>query len=388
MQSQRNKKLDEISRLFPDDKVVLAKNGKFCIERKAFIKGINYLKKALALDPLDRNNKEALCVAYVKASLDFARKRTAERYREFMRNAMELGLPDTNNMTLGQPYLRVRQAIFEWIAGHEEEGKLILRDVLEENSDSGQLTYFAYLIGRTYRAPQPCISMLEKDVKALFRNPWPNMAATFADIITHVDLTRLPKPWIYREFDPLNTYATKAAGKACTAAAAEKIVVYAMEQGFRGENLALLYIRKILKEDPRNPLFLYFDYTYKYDIQGAFRHPSRDELRSLKEILAIAVERNERLLVDVLNKKIRETEAYLLEPPDYDRDDEDREKEEGWDYEASEEGDEDWDDLSSNYEEILKNLNKLKNLKIPFKKRVPRPKKSSPHQPSLFDDLD
>jgi len=63
--------------------------------------------------------------------------------------------------------------------------------------------------------------MLEKDVKALFRNPWPNMAATFADIITHVDLTRLPKPWIYREFDPLNTYATKAAGKACTAAAAE-----------------------------------------------------------------------------------------------------------------------------------------------------------------------
>lgn len=142
MQSQRNKKLDEISRLFPDDKVVLAKNGKFCIERKAFIKGINYLKKALALDPLDRNNKEALCIAYVKASLDFDRKRTAERYREFMRNAMELGLPDTNNMTLGQPYLRVRQAIFEWIAGHEEEGKLILRDVLEENSDSGQLTYF------------------------------------------------------------------------------------------------------------------------------------------------------------------------------------------------------------------------------------------------------
>jgi len=29
-----------------------------------------------------------------------------------------------------------------WIAGHDVVCKLILRDVLEENSDSGQLTYF------------------------------------------------------------------------------------------------------------------------------------------------------------------------------------------------------------------------------------------------------
>ena len=54
---KRNKKLDEISRLFPDDKDVLARNGNYCIERKAYLKGIEYLKRAVALDPLARINR-------------------------------------------------------------------------------------------------------------------------------------------------------------------------------------------------------------------------------------------------------------------------------------------------------------------------------------------
>jgi len=86
---KRNKKLDEIIRLFPDDKDILAKNGNFCIERKAFIKGIELLKRAAALDPLDRTNREFLCIAYIKASLHFAKEGTTRRYREFMGNAIE-----------------------------------------------------------------------------------------------------------------------------------------------------------------------------------------------------------------------------------------------------------------------------------------------------------
>ena len=385
MQSKRNKKLDEINRLFPDDKVVLVKNGKFCVERKAFIKGIDYLKKAVALDPLDRNNREALCVAYIKASLHFAQKGPAGRYREFMTNAMELGQPGTNNMTLGHQYLQVRHAVFEWIAGHEEEGNLIFEDALERNSDSGQLTYFAYLIGRTYRAPQARVSRLEKEVKAIFRNPLPGLAATFADIITYVELIALSKPWLYRELDLLNAYATKAADKACTVAEAERIVRYALDQEMKGEKLGRLYIRKVLKKDPRNPLFLYFEHIYKYDMQSPFRSPPRDKLQKLKDILAIAVERNERLLVDILNKRMREVETYVLNPPHDDWEDEEEEDERVWDYEAAGESDEDWDDPFINSEEILKNLAKLQN---PFKKLAPRPKKTNPKQLSLFDDLD
>ncbi|HAJ26250.1 MAG TPA: hypothetical protein DCG53_03230, partial [Syntrophus sp. (in: bacteria)] len=77
--TKRNKKLDEISRLFPDDKDVLAKNGNYCVERKAYLKGIEYLKRAVALDSMSRFNRESLSVAYIKASLHFARQKKIPR---------------------------------------------------------------------------------------------------------------------------------------------------------------------------------------------------------------------------------------------------------------------------------------------------------------------
>jgi hypothetical protein len=372
--SKRNKKLDEISRLFPDDKETLVKNGHFCIERKSFIKGIEYLKRAATLDPLDRQIKEGLCIAYIKTARHFAGKgEPGRRYREFMGEAMGLAEAGLDNINLGLPYLKVRLAIFEWISGCDQQGGLLLEDVVSTDDGAPQVMYFAYLIGRIYEAPAQHVSRLEKQVKEVFENPAPAVAAAFTDILQYVNRIDLPKFWISREFNRLNQYAMDAAVKVCIPLEAEKIVRYAFTQGSPGKRLADRYIRIILDQDPRNPLFLHFQYLN--ETADPSRPPTTFDLQQLKDILAISVERNERILINLLNKHIRLVEDYLsLSNLDYDWDDDD----DGNDLDGVENGKVELRDV---IEEIAKKLN-------PGQRSSSRKKKGKADikQPSLFDD--
>ena len=51
--SERNRLLDRMTARFPDDKKVLLHAGQGCIERKALVKGLDYLARARQLDQLD-----------------------------------------------------------------------------------------------------------------------------------------------------------------------------------------------------------------------------------------------------------------------------------------------------------------------------------------------
>jgi hypothetical protein len=365
---KRNKKLDEIIRLFPDEDS-LAKNGNFCIERKAFIKGIEFLKRAAALDPLDRNNRESLCVAYIKASLHFAKEGNTRRYREFMGDAIEMGEPGLGNMNLGRPYLQTRLAIFEWIGGCEEEGNRLWADVISKGNCNLRLLYFAWLVGRMYGVRESHLSQLQKLIKPIFQNPTPADAATLTDVIKYVYRIDPTKPWFDEEFHRLNRYALDAVDKACTPQEAEKIIRYAFEQERDGNKVVQRYIKKMLAQDPRHPLFLYFKYLS--DRSNHFRPPAENDLQILKGILTIAVERNERLLINILNKELRKIDSLLsLESPFDDEDAED-DSEEPFDFRKL-------------FEETVKRLKTAKK-SSPRRKRVPPDDNS---QASLFDDLD
>ena len=362
---KRNKKLDEIIKLFPDDKDILAKNGNFCIERKAFIKGIEFLKRAAALDPLDRTNREFLCIAYIKASLHFAKEGTIRRYREFMGDAIEMGEPGLENMNLGRPYLQARLGIFEWIAGCEDEGNRLLADVIGSGNDDLRLSYFAYLVGRAYGTPEPCLSQLQIHINTIFRNPTPAAAAALTDVIKYVNLIALPKPWLDNEFHRLNRYALEAADNACNPREAEKIVRYAIEQEKGGDKLVQRYVEKILAQDPRHPLFLYFQYMY--DRSKHFRPPTENDRQRLKDILALAVERKERLLVNALNKELRKIEDSPSMKSPFD----------------DEEDIEGTIDFRKIFEETVKEFKAVKNSSSRRKRLQP-----DIRQTSLFDDLD
>jgi len=374
--TKRNKKLDEIGRLFPDDKDVLAKNGNYCIERKAFIKGIEYLKRAVALDPLSRINRESLGIAYIKASLHFARQKKSPRYRDFMKEAVEMDEADPLNMTLGRPYLLARQAIFEWIGGYEKEGNQHLSDATENGNEDGRVSYFAYLISKAYDAPSPLISLLENDLKPILVAPSPSVAAALTDVYKYVQLIAPDKFWLQKEAKRLNAYALKAADQPCTPRDAEKIIHYAFDERWPDRALINCYIKKMLKLDPSSPLFLYFQYLYDRSLQFV-QPPTEKDLKRLRDIQTMAVERNERLLINLLGKEIRQIEEFLSSP--YGDDDDD-------------DLDDDDDDLKGiDFEKLAAELEEeMDGMLDPRGKLSSRRKNkhAAKSQGSLFDDLD
>jgi hypothetical protein len=292
-----------------------------------------------------------------------------------MQQALETAQSGLENMTLGRPYLLGRLAVFEWMTGHDKEGDRAMAEAISESGDEARLTYFVYLIGRTYGIKEPHISRLKKLIGRFFENPEPTAAAVFCEILSYVNHIALPKPWIRQEFDLLSKYATRAATKLTTPLEAEKIVRFALERPGAGLNLARRYIRKALEQDPRHPTFLYYEYLCETDDGTASARPIRDHIRRLKDILVIAVERNERLLVDTLNKTIRMVQAELSSPLgdfDYEEDDDDPE------------ADFIDDDDDDEFERLIEEAERVLD---PFKKPRRQNKTGSPGkgQESLFD---
>ncbi len=69
----QNKLLDDLTKRFPDNKFILLKTGARAVDRKAFGKGLAALRKALALDPLDRQTREMVAAALVAQIREFRR---------------------------------------------------------------------------------------------------------------------------------------------------------------------------------------------------------------------------------------------------------------------------------------------------------------------------
>jgi tetratricopeptide (TPR) repeat protein len=381
--AKRNRKLDEISRLFPDDKDVLLQNGNNCIERKAYLKGVEYLRRAHALDPLSRTNREALGVALIKTSLHFARQIKIVRCRKLMKEALELGEADSANMTLGRPYLLIRMAIFEWISGGEEgeeEGNLLLAEALKNGNEDGRLPYFAYMIGRTYDVGRTFIDKLDKAAQKAVANLSPAGVAAMAEVAGYIRLLGPPALWFQRERELLNRRALKAAEQPCLAGDAEKIIRYAFDQTRVDHDLISRYVNNILRRDPKSPLFLYFRYLNEFD-PYSFEFKKQEYLKSLKEIHDLAVERNERLLVNLLDRDIRKIETELSSPGGsdygnkYDFDDEAKVDDKDFDQ----------DDFKRLANDFIEEMNKFSG--SGGKSSSPRKKKGAGNaQPSLFDD--
>jgi len=302
--SERNKKLDEITRLFPDDRDVLVKNGSLCIKRKAFLKGIGYLKRALILNPLEGRVREYLILGCISAALQSVSRGNNLRYREFMQDAMEAGEPGLHNMNLCHPYILLRWAAMEWITGQEERGDELYRDALDRGDNNIRLVYFTYLIISIYGTPplRP-FNFLEKQVKEIFKTPSPSVAAAITEIMYYVRQIDPRHPRLRREFDRLKTFAMKAVTLPCTVEEAKSIVSYAYAQPRKEWGLIKAYTDKILRSDPRHPWFLYFRLLHSRRGELLYA-PRPQDLAALEEILALAVERHDRFLVEKLNKII------------------------------------------------------------------------------------
>jgi hypothetical protein len=135
----------------------------------------------------------------------------------------------------------------------------------------------------------------------------------------------------------------------------------------------MVYIRRILEKDSRNPLFLYFEYlTEKMD---ECHSPTDSDLQRVKDILTIAVERNDRLLINDLNKAINSIQDFLSLAIEND-----------WDA-ADDDGD-DWDGDMNEKSELGRIYEEIKKILKPGSGSSSQKKKARNilNQPSFFDD--
>ena len=312
-----NKKLDEIIRLFPEDKDALVKAGAGCIKRNAFQKAMKYLERAIQLDPIDAEVREYFEIACIKASLNYAKKSNVDRYRELLAKALANGLPNSDDFNRGHAYLYSRWAGFELLNDNAEETEKMMALASNATEKGLRLTYFFLLISRFYGVHKEFLKQRENQIKQEFsKKHSPEKAVIFADVISYF-WNFSPLEWLHNETRRVNTYAHRAAVQDCSREQGRIIVEFALSEQNSEQKLAERYTAKMLKKNPKDPLFLY----YRLEARSTFGysyHYSRKEIEELRDILSLAEQEKDIELIAKIRKAIDIVESMppFFEDPD------------------------------------------------------------------------
>ncbi len=303
--SKANNLLDKLIKLFPEDKTIIAKAGQECVDRKSYVKGVKYLEQAVELNRLDNAVKDHLALAYIKTAVNYYDKGKVSQGREIFEKALKNTNNHSHDFNRGSVYLYALRSILELKAGNREPA-------LEKADMSGEraispffLQYFSLFASRAYGAPESYIKIIVREVAQGFKNAIdPHNAVFFIKVLDHFNPFEKQR-WYKNEKIKLIQFTRKAAKKPCSREDAQFIVNFSLEKE-RNNSLARLYIQKILKENARDPLFLYLNFISKQKKNAYI--PKKSHIQELKEILNLARERNETKLIPALQKLIKEKE--------------------------------------------------------------------------------
>ncbi|MGR3218630.1 MAG: tetratricopeptide repeat protein [Candidatus Anammoxibacter sp.] len=327
--SKFNKLLDTMIMRFPEDKEILIKTGMACIDRTVYIKGVKYLEQALKLDPLDSNTKECLIIGYLRfARSSFKKKKIVPGCDSFKR-AIELGLAESHDFSIGHAYIYARWAGMEYAFGDNGAGNKMMQISKSLNVPHFSLLYFSFLIFKAYEVPLSFIEGLEKEVNVEFeQNPIAENVLQLLKVIEYVNLLG-PFSWMHLEKTRVKRFVVKSAknrNDKCSRNVACEIVqlVISEQKSCRSKKdytIAQVYIKKMLGFDKKDPQFLFYSFMLK-NIDLRFG-PGRKDLKNIKKILELAEKRNETGLIKDIRSEITEIERKIENSfsPEYDKGD-------------------------------------------------------------------
>lgn len=307
-----NRLLDQMIKQFPDEKAVLFKAGVRCIERKAFVKAMNYLEKALALDPTDRTARETYILACIRAAHNYALKGKTEKSRNLLPCVIPIADPKSDHFNYGCAYLYARWTAFEQLAGNDAEADRIWQQALD-NPPAGEfkVTIFYWVVAQYYRVPSRYLKKIYAYIQKALKGPADaTIAAALADTLLYAQ--QFPEP-IFGRLDSkiakFDKYIFKAAGTEMTRPLAKAIMAYARSDECEHPKIAKRCVDNMLKRHPEDAYFQYHLYLERLQKKG-YGHGIQKSIRELETILQLAKAQKEAQITVAAQKLLNELESF------------------------------------------------------------------------------
>lgn len=140
-----NRWRDVMSGRFPGEKSVLIEAGCGCIDRRAYVKGIEYLERAMHLDRLDARIPNLLIKARLFQARQYAAKGNIDKARLTMGDCEELliATPGSRNYLRARWVFHVQEALLEADTGNKAESQAALDLAFQHSPFPAAVSFFA-----------------------------------------------------------------------------------------------------------------------------------------------------------------------------------------------------------------------------------------------------
>jgi tetratricopeptide (TPR) repeat protein len=147
--ADRNRLLDAMVGQFPENKAVLLRAARRCVDRKAFAKGLDYLARARELDLLDPAlTRETVRALFGQAGEHF-KKRRLEAARAALDRALTLAVDQPSNLACARWCLLARRAAIEEAQGNPALVEALLAQARTSSPSPEALLLYAHLAALT-----------------------------------------------------------------------------------------------------------------------------------------------------------------------------------------------------------------------------------------------
>jgi tetratricopeptide (TPR) repeat protein len=304
--SERNRLLDEMTERFPEEKAVLLEAARGCVERKAYIKGLNLLERARHLDRLDSQIPDMIVTVRRQLARQYYEQRRADKGRQALEPTQEFLIDNPDNFQRSRWTMLLRRGLLEQLYGDAAQGEALLAQARAASPFAAAFLFFAHLTHRIYSRRRHNESPFLDALRAEFKqDPSAARAVLLLRIFEYWD--QVPdKPPLSAEVGLIRNYLKAAAKRPCTRAEAKEVIELCGPGQFSEQ--AQAFVKAMLRQDPRDPLFRMFDYML--NPRWAFAPPEECR-RQLEPILEEARRRGDQELI----RRIQQVLKGLDRPP-------------------------------------------------------------------------
>ncbi|MBI4026383.1 MAG: hypothetical protein HY360_15465 [Verrucomicrobia bacterium] len=251
--SERNRLLDVMTQQFPDDKEVLLQAGRGCLDRKAYLKGLEYLERAHHLDPLDASVADLIVAARFRLVGQHFRAGRHHPARQGMEQIKGLVVEKPDHFARNRWCVLTRHGLLEETFGDRPQGELLLAQARAASPFPAAFLFFAQIARRVETPAGVANTPFRAELEMVCKEN-----ASIAHAATLFRIYRYWKLMLNRGFPDeenlLRQYLRNAIRKPFTRPEAVALLELAESHpSFRAEIQNL--VNKMLAQDPDDPLF-------------------------------------------------------------------------------------------------------------------------------------